>query len=423
MSKLYTALRKTDIKTEGKIYMEINVAKELVVEAGKKLVAKGLIARTWGNVSCRISDTHFCITPSGRAYENLAPEEIVVLNIADCSYEGNIKPSSEKGIHASVYELKPDINFVIHTHQLNASVVSALGLDINKVEAGSAAVIGDHVPNASYGLPGTKKLKKGVRAALERSDSKAVVMANHGALCMGADFDESFAVAAELEKVCEKFIFDRYSALTGSIAESFLSVGEYVNSLFQKGKSIAEFPACDSEREGDMLKLIPKDGGAPVRMDIKSGKFSVAEGEQPVSAELHRQIYAKRKDVNCVIHSKNAETLAVSKAGYVLKPLLDDFAQLIGATMNIADFDPNNTIKSSKKTVKKLKGRSAVLLKNNGAICVASDMYDAEAIQMVVEKGARTYFGAALFGRIKPINPVETRLMRFIYNQKYSKRK
>ena len=61
---------------------EIEEAKRLVVEAGKRLVQTGLIARTWGNVSARISDTQFVITPSGRAYEDLTPEEIVVVRIA-----------------------------------------------------------------------------------------------------------------------------------------------------------------------------------------------------------------------------------------------------------------------------------------------------------------------------------------------------
>ena len=55
---------------------EIAEAKRLVIEAGKRLLETGLIARTWGNVSARISDTQFVITPSGRSYENLTPDEI-----------------------------------------------------------------------------------------------------------------------------------------------------------------------------------------------------------------------------------------------------------------------------------------------------------------------------------------------------------
>jgi len=57
--------------------MTIQEAKETVIIAGKRLVESGLIARTWGNVSCRISDSHFVITPSGRDYVSLTPEALL----------------------------------------------------------------------------------------------------------------------------------------------------------------------------------------------------------------------------------------------------------------------------------------------------------------------------------------------------------
>lgn len=87
---------------------DVEEAKKLVVEAGKKLLETGLIARTWGNVSARISDTQFVITPSGRAYDTLTPDEVVVVNIDDCSHEGDIKPSSEREFtltHISIIHL------------------------------------------------------------------------------------------------------------------------------------------------------------------------------------------------------------------------------------------------------------------------------------------------------------------------------
>jgi len=59
--------------------MDTEQAREKVVLAGKKLLESGLIARTWGNVSCRISDRQFVITPSGRSYESLSPGEIVAV--------------------------------------------------------------------------------------------------------------------------------------------------------------------------------------------------------------------------------------------------------------------------------------------------------------------------------------------------------
>ena len=169
--------------------MDINTAKQLVIDAGLNLVKCGLIARTWGNVSCRIDENSFVITPSGIAYENLTPEKIVLVNIADCSYEGDVKPSSEKKVHASVYAMRPDANFVIHTHQTYASAVGAVGCDINYMTDEGAEIIGPGVTVAAYGLPGTKRLNNGVRAALERCPSKAIILSHHGAVCFGADYD------------------------------------------------------------------------------------------------------------------------------------------------------------------------------------------------------------------------------------------
>lgn len=403
--------------------MNILEAKELVIRAGKELLAEGIIVRTWGNISCRVSDTQFVITPSGRAYENLTPDEIVLVNIEDCSYEGDIKPSSEKGIHAAAYKLRPEVNFVIHTHQKEASVIGALGFDINSVSKKSAEVVGNDVPLASYGLPGTGKLREGVIAAIKRTDSKAVLMAHHGALCMGVDYDEASRVASELEVICEACLRKKYNEVTGKVAENLSSIADYIGEKYADAKiaNAVRYDVCNSERDGSVFNITSVNGeGKITRIDIKTGEL-VAGNDYPNSAELHRMIYKKRKDVNYIIHNTSSEVMAVSAKGKTMKPLLDDFAQLCGATVRHAFFNPNSTLKSAKKVVKALKGRNTVVLDNNGALCVAGSEYDATAVEHVMEKGCKTQVGADLFGTAKPINPIETRLMRFIYLKKYSK--
>ncbi len=402
--------------------MDIMQAKELVIKAGHELIASGLIARTWGNISCRISDTQFVITPSGRAYETLTPEEIVLVNIEDLEYEGEIKPSSEKGIHAACYKLRPEINFVIHTHQVNASIVSALGNDINNVEGENAEVIGTNIPIASYGLPGTKKLRKGVIDAITRSDSKAAVMAHHGAVCMGVDYDDAFNVAKRLEDVCEQYVLDKYTSLTGAVAENLAEINGFVLDKFvKKPLSAPEFPACKSERDGTVFNISLIDGdGAITRIDIESGDIIAGDGCNE-SIELHRAVYKKRDDVNYITHTKDPYVVACSKMGKKMRPLIDDFAQIVGVNVKSAKYDPNNSLATAKKVVKKLKGRNAVLLENNGALCVAGSEFDAGAIEFITNKGAKIQISAKMFGKVEPINPVETRLMRLVYKLKYSK--
>lgn len=403
--------------------MDILEAKAEVVKAGLELVKSGLIARTWGNVSCRVDDEYFVITPSGRSYESLTPDDIVLVKIEDCSYESEIKPSSEKGIHAQAYKLRKDVNFVIHTHQKNASAVSFLGYDINMVPEESRAVIGTDIPVASYGLPGTGKLRKGVTAALERSASKAIIMAHHGALCVGTDYDDAFAVAAELEKVCGKFLLDRLEAVSGKVTDNIAAVAEHIAEVSANAKQEAQlFDPYTSERDGSTLVMRPVDGGESVRIDLRTGDEIGSCENYPASAELHRAIYNKRDDVNCIIHSKKPEILSASKVGGTFRPLLDDFAQLVGVTLRTGEYNPSNTVKTAKKVVRKLKGRNAVLVKDNGAICVAGNEYDAEAVEMVLEKEMRTDAAAKMIGDAKYINKVESLLMRVIYKTKYSKK-
>ena len=181
-------------------------ARRLVVQSGHRLLERGLVARTWGNISARVSDTHFVITPSGRSYDTLQPEDLVLVQISDCAYEGERKPSSEKGIHAAVYRHHPEVGFVIHTHQDYASCVGVAGKALIGL---NHPLLGNSVPCGAYGMPSTKKLQKGVEDAIVANpQAKAILMRQHGALCMAEDFEEAFQIATALEEV-SKEIFDR----------------------------------------------------------------------------------------------------------------------------------------------------------------------------------------------------------------------
>lgn len=185
---------------------EKSEAVKLVIEAGHRLVEAGLVARTWGNISARISDTQFVITPSGVGYDRLTEQDIVTVTIADGSYEGDIRPSSEKGIHADCYRLRDDVNFVIHTHQLYATAFGVIGRPLRLRDA----LLGDIVPNAEYGISSTKKLRENVAASIAANPRcSAVFMRGHGALFLGTDCENCFAASARLEELCrEKVLSD-----------------------------------------------------------------------------------------------------------------------------------------------------------------------------------------------------------------------
>lgn len=176
--------------------------RELICQTGRTLLEERLVARTWGNVSCRADDDSFYITPSGLDYTKTAPEDIVRYYPKTKEFTGTRKPSSEKGIHAAAYELFPEVNFVIHTHQTYASALGLTGLDslsmteLEKARLGGVAVAG-------YGLPGTGTLKNAVRAALS-TGAHVVLMIKHGALICGTDHDDAMARARLLEEIARR---------------------------------------------------------------------------------------------------------------------------------------------------------------------------------------------------------------------------
>ena len=185
--------------------MEIAKAKELVIKAGAELSESGLIARTWGNVSCRTGADEFVITASGRDYMELTEDEVIAVKISSMNWDGDVKPSSELKVHREIYRLRANAEFVIHTHQSNASAAAAMGLDEIRFDREYPG-IGDRVICAEYGLPGTRKLCRNTAAAVRASVGNAVIMSNHGAVCYGRDYDEAFETARILEEACGRYL-------------------------------------------------------------------------------------------------------------------------------------------------------------------------------------------------------------------------
>ncbi len=367
-------------------------AKELVVRAGKMLVESGLIARTWGNISARISDTQFVITPSGLAYETLTPEQIVTVNTADCSYEGGIKPSSEKGIHADAYRLRPKVNFIIHTHQIKASVISIEGNNLEVHSGVHKNILGDVVPCADYGMPSTGKLRKGVAAAVcNYPDCKAVLMKYHGTVCLGSDLENSFEIAQALERIAE----ERYLEACGQNGEAKAGAEDYGS----------------SERRGDAFVLSCGGQSSEYRIDG-------LRKDAPRAAVLHAEIYKCGRAAH-IHHSTDPEVLKVSSTGRTLRPFLDDLAQIAGVNIK----QVKNGLLDPKAVAGELKSKNAVLLENAGALCTGITEGDARAVALVLKKGCAADLYAAALHKTEGLSTIDAYLQRFVYVTKYSKQK
>lgn len=397
---------------------EIEEAKKLVVEAGKKLIETGLIARTWGNVSARISETQFVITPSGRAYEDLTPEEIVVVNIDDCSYEGDIKPSSEKGVHAAAYRHHPTVDFVIHTHQKAATIVSITGMEIRNVYDKFKPVLGEKVPCADYAMSTTNSLRKKVEMCIMMNPgARAIMMMHHGTLCMGDTYEDAFNIADTLEKCCEKVIKDNY--LRHSWDKEYSE--EAKRNYFLKKNDCGEMPQaiCDlgsSVRNGSMFTLTY--GGNTVDVDIETGLG--INGIAPKCAKIHKAIY-ETEDVSIIKHLTEPDIVAVSCLGESMDPMIDDFAQIVGLDVKCCDWIYGDTDDCAKKIGKAINGRNAVLIAGSGALVTGNSDGDMQALEIIMDKGCAAVVDVNIFNRPHYVPKAECFLMRTVYLAKYSK--
>ena len=105
--------------------------RQLVVEYGKKLISTGLVKGTGGNLSvCNQDKSLVAITPTGVAYLEMVPQDVIVMDLSGKIVDGELKPSSEISFHLGLINLRPDIYAVVHTHSSFATTVACFGREL-----------------------------------------------------------------------------------------------------------------------------------------------------------------------------------------------------------------------------------------------------------------------------------------------------
>ena len=272
--------------------MDTVKAQELVAETGRQLLDMGLVARTWGNISCRIDGTRCAITPSGLDYRQMKAEDIAVLDIESGSWQGTHKPSGEKGVHMAAYRQFGDTEFVIHTHQNYATAIGISGFDSLDITEEETKTLGG-IALAAYGLPGTKKLTEAVAAKL-KEENHTVLMAHHGALVCGRDRDEAMKRAQLLEEICRRNIRN----FGGGDGEAVLKTAELGEAVYAQVDDMAQMigrkiPAAKNREEAERLlqkhnAVLVKGEGVRVRADSEDDREALAMlAEKACICHLH----------------------------------------------------------------------------------------------------------------------------------------
>lgn len=183
--------------------------RQAVADAAREMATLGLVTGTSGNVSMRLALADngvelMAITPSGRPYERLAADDVVVVDFEVEPVEGEFTPSTESLLHVAIYRARPEVGAVIHTHSVFSSALAVAGLEIPAAIDEVTIVMGGPIRVSRYAFPSTQELADYVCAALE--DRKAALISNHGAVSVGRDLEEAMQVCTLLERVSEIFV-------------------------------------------------------------------------------------------------------------------------------------------------------------------------------------------------------------------------
>ena len=183
--------------------------RQAVADAAREMAALGLVTGTSGNVSMRLGQDGngielMAITPSGQPCERLAADDVVAVDFEGEPVEGELIPSSESLLHLAIYQARPEVGAVIHTHSVFSSALAVARLEIPAVIDEVTITIGGPIRVSRYAFPGTEELAVHVCAALE--ERKAALISNHGAVSVGRDLEEALQVCTLLERVSEIFV-------------------------------------------------------------------------------------------------------------------------------------------------------------------------------------------------------------------------
>lgn len=184
--------------------MTVQEMRREVCAWSKQCYAERLFAGTSGNLSVYDRERGvMVITPTSVPYENITPEDMVVLRTDGQALEGKYRPSSEWRMHAAVYEAKPEVSALIHTHSPYATAFAVNNRDIPVILIEMVVFLGGNVPLAGFATPGTREV--GDQAVKALGDRGGCLLANHGVLAVGGSLEQAHLRAVYIEdaaKIC-----------------------------------------------------------------------------------------------------------------------------------------------------------------------------------------------------------------------------
>lgn len=163
-----------------------------------ELPKNGLVTWTSGNVSGRDSETGYVvIKPSGIMYDDLTPDDLVILDVHGKIVEGNLKPSSDTATHLFIYRNRSDVGGIVHTHSPFATAFAVIGKPIPAYLTAICDEFGGPIPVGAFAPIGGDEIGREVVHSI--GASPAILMQNHGVFTIGKNAKSAVKAAVMVE--------------------------------------------------------------------------------------------------------------------------------------------------------------------------------------------------------------------------------
>lgn len=189
------------------------------------LEEKNLVMGTWGNVSVRLDDGNILITPSKIPYNEMKPEDLMVIDPKGNIVKGIHLPTSERDIHRNILNIRKDIHVIIHTHSENAMACCAVPDGIPPISEEMAQIIGGGIPVSQKFIPSEKHELLGEEVSRCIGDVNAILIKNHGPVCLGRNLEEAKLCAQVVEKSAKMYLSIRMQGEVNVIEEKWVKAG------------------------------------------------------------------------------------------------------------------------------------------------------------------------------------------------------
>ena len=192
-------------------YMNEQEARRDIIEAGRRMYARGFVNANDGNLSARISQNEVIATPSGVSKGFMSDDMLIKTDLDGNVITGTMKPSSELKLHLAIYKTSPELRAVNHAHPPASSAFAAAGIPLDKAFLQETVISLGVIPVAKYAMPGSDDLADG--AAGFSRDHHGVLLEHHGAVTWG---DSVMQALYRMESLEFAAILAIYSGMLGS---------------------------------------------------------------------------------------------------------------------------------------------------------------------------------------------------------------